>query len=119
MIVDRALIFNSMEIPGSSGSLQVVDHTQIDSPYYKGHCKVVLVISTIYSVIICNVRGASQMLPDPDWRLKTREELKLVPAGATTMKMTTKGEMCLVRCSKRSPTEDALRKKTRRRSQTR
>ena len=46
MIVDRALIPDSMVIPGSSGSLQMVDHTVInvplanvylDSPYYKGH----------------------------------------------------------------------------------
>ena len=45
MIVDRALIPDSMVIPGSSGSLQMVDHTLInvplanvylDSPYYKG-----------------------------------------------------------------------------------
>ena len=49
MIVDRALIPESMVIPGSSGSLHMVDHTLIDVPlasvyldslYYKGHCKV-------------------------------------------------------------------------------
>ena len=32
MIVDRALIPDSMVIPGSSGSLQMVDHTLIDVP---------------------------------------------------------------------------------------
>ena len=31
-IVDRAWIINSMVIPGSSGSLQMVDHTLIDVP---------------------------------------------------------------------------------------
>ena len=77
MIVDRALIPDSMVIPGSSGSLQIVDHTLIDvplayvyldSPYYKLHCKVICVSSSIYSVTIGNVRGARQMLPDPDWK---------------------------------------------------
>ena len=52
MIVDRALIPDSMVIPGSSGSLQMVDHTRInvplanvylDSPYYKGCFKVMCV----------------------------------------------------------------------------
>ena len=54
MIVDRALVPNVMLIPGSSGSLQIVDHTFIDvpfanvygdSPYYKGHCRVMCVSS--------------------------------------------------------------------------
>ena len=49
MIVDRALLSDSMVMPGSSGSVQMVDHTMVnvllanvylDSPYYKGHCKV-------------------------------------------------------------------------------
>ena len=56
MIVDRALIPNSMVIPGSSGSLQMVDHTLInvplanvylDSSYYKGHCRVMCVSSSV------------------------------------------------------------------------
>ena len=56
MIVDRALIPDSMIIPGSSGSLQMVDHALIDeplaivyqdSPYYKGHSKVMCVSSPI------------------------------------------------------------------------
>ena len=54
MIVDRALVPEVMVIPGSSGSLQMVDHTLIDvplanvyldSPYYKGHCRVMCVSS--------------------------------------------------------------------------
>ena len=49
MIVGRALIPDSMVIPGSSGSLQMVDHTLInvtlasvylDSLYYNGHYKI-------------------------------------------------------------------------------
>ena len=76
MIVDRALIPDSMVIPGSSGSLQMVDRTLIDvplanvyinSPYYKGHCKVMCVSSPVYPVINGNVRGARQMLPYPNW----------------------------------------------------
>ena len=77
MIVDRALITNSMVIPGNSDSPQMVDHTQIDvplanvyldSPYYKGHCKLMCVSSPVYPVMIGNMRGACQMLPDPDWK---------------------------------------------------
>ena len=50
----QGLILDSMVVPGSSGSLQMVDHTLIngplanvylDSPYYKGHCKVMCVSS--------------------------------------------------------------------------
>ena len=33
MIVDRALVPEVLVIPGSSGSLQMVDHTLIDVPY--------------------------------------------------------------------------------------
>ena len=33
MIVDRALVPEVMVIPGSSGSLQMVDHTLIDVPF--------------------------------------------------------------------------------------
>ena len=72
MIVDRALVPDVMVIPGSSGSLQMVDHTLVDmpldSPYYKGHCRVMCVSSTVYPVIIGNMRGARRMLPDPDWK---------------------------------------------------
>ena len=57
MIVDRALVPDVLVIPGSSGSLQMVDHTLIDvplanvyldSPYYKGHCRVMCVSSPVY-----------------------------------------------------------------------
>ena len=77
MFVDRALVPEVMVMPGSSGSLQMVDHTLIsvplvnvylDSPYYKGHCRVMCVSSPVYPVIIGNVRGARRMLPDPDWK---------------------------------------------------
>ena len=50
MIVDMTLIHDSMMIPGSAGSLQMVDG--------------------VYPVIIGNVRGACQMLPDPDWEVE-------------------------------------------------
>ena len=85
MIVDRALIPDSMVIQGTSASLQMVDHTLIDvllanvyldSPYYKGHCKVMCVSSPIYPVIIGNVRGARQMLPDPDWKAEDQREAR-------------------------------------------
>ena len=72
MIVDRALIPDSRVM---IDSLQMVDYTLIDvplanvyldSPYYKGHCKVMCVSSPVYPVIISNVRGGCQMLQDPD-----------------------------------------------------
>ena len=64
MTVNRALVPDVMVIPGSSGSLQMVDHTLIDvplanvyldSPYYEGHCRVMCVSSPVYPVIIRNV----------------------------------------------------------------
>ena len=90
MIVDRALIPNSIVIPGSSGSLQMVDHTLInvplakvylDSPYCKGHCKVMYVSSPVYPVIIGNVRGARQMLPDQDWKDGNQTEARARTSG--------------------------------------
>ena len=75
MIVDRALVPDVIVLPGTSGSLQMVDHTLIDVllanvyldyPHYKGHCMVMCVSSLVYPVIIGNVRGARRMLPDPD-----------------------------------------------------
>ena len=110
MIVDKALIPSSMVIPVSSGSLQTVDHILIDvplanvyldSPYYKGHCKVMCVSAPINPVIIGNVK------------------LELLPVRATTMMMTTKVVICLVGCSKRSTTEEKLIKETQRRIQSR
>ena len=103
----------------------MVDHTLIDVPlanvylhslYYKGHCKVMCVSSPIYPVIIGNVRGACQMLPDPDWQTEDQKEdqreLKLGPVGATTMTMATKVVICLVGCAKKSPTEEKQRRET-------
>ena len=118
IIVARAWIPDSMVIAGSSGSLQMVDHTLIDvplvnvyldSPYYKGLCKVMRVSSPVHLVIIVTVRSAREMLPDPDLRLKTREELEQGPVEVTTMMMTTKVVICLVGCSKMSSTEGKLR----------
>ena len=60
-----------------NGSQQKVDHTltdmqlanvYLDSPYYNGHCKLMCVSSPVHPVINGNVRGARQMLPDPDWK---------------------------------------------------
>ena len=90
MIVDRALVPEVMEIPGSSGSLQMVDHTLIDvplanvyldSPYYKGHCRVMCVSSPVYPVIIGNVRGARRMLPDPDWNAEDQPGVRARTSG--------------------------------------
>ena len=36
----------------------------LDSPFYKGHCKVMCVSSPVHPVIIGNVRGECQLLPD-------------------------------------------------------
>ena len=76
MIVDRALIPDSMVIPGSSGSLTV------DGRPHSYQCAV------------------GQYLPGQiqTGRMKTREELKIGPVQATTMSMTTKLVICLVGC---------------------
>ena len=90
MIVDRALVPEVMVIPGSSGSLQMVDHTLIDvplaniyldSPYYKGHCRVMCVSSPVYPVIIGNVRGARRMLPDPEWKAEDQPGVRARTSG--------------------------------------
>ena len=90
MIVDRALVPEVMVIPGSSGSLQMVDHTLIDvplanvyldSPYYKGHCRVMCVSSPVYPLIIGNVRGARRMLPDPDWKAEDQPGVRARTSG--------------------------------------
>ena len=90
MIVDRALVPDVLVIPGSSGSLQMVDHTLIDvplaniyldSPYYKGHCRVMCVSSPVYPVIIGNVRGARRMLPDPDWKAEEQPGVRARTSG--------------------------------------
>ena len=90
MIVHRALVPEVLVIPGSSGSLQMVDHTLIDvplanvyldSPYYKGHCRVMCVSSPVYPVIIGNVRGARRMLPDPDWKAEDQPGVRARTSG--------------------------------------
>ena len=90
MIVHMALIPDSMVIPDSSGSLQMVDHTLIDVPlanvyldfpYYKRHCKVMCFSSSIYPVIIGNVRGAHQMLPDLDWKAEVQKGARARTSG--------------------------------------
>ena len=103
MIVDRALIPDSMD---GSGSLQMADYTQFAigqclSGFHilQGHCKVMCVSSPLYPMIIGNMRGARQMLPDPDWKAEDHRK-------PTTMTMITKVVICLVGCSKRSTTEE-------------
>ena len=90
MIVNRALVPDVLVIPGSSGSLQMVDHTLIDvplanvyldSPYYKGHCRVMCVSSPVYPVIIGNVRGARRMLPDPEWKAEDQPGVRARTSG--------------------------------------
>ena len=92
----------------------------LDSPYYKGHSKVMCVSSPVYPLIIGNVRGARQMLPDPDWKAKDQRSgaPDRTSVATTIMTMTTKLLLCLVGCSKRIPTERKLRIETRRRSQS-
>ena len=68
MIVDRALVPNVVVIPGSSGSLQMVDHTLINVP-----------LASI--VIIGNVRGALRLLPDPDWKAEDQPGVRATTSG--------------------------------------
>ena len=90
MIVDRALVPDVMVIPGSTGSLQMVDHTLIDVPlanvyldsqYYKRHCRVMCVSCPVYPVIIGNVHGARRMLPDPDWKAEDQPGVRARTSG--------------------------------------
>ena len=57
-----------------------LDNVYLDSPYYKGHCKV-CVSSPVYPVIIGNERDACQMLPDPDWKAKDQREAQARTSG--------------------------------------
>ena len=68
----------------------MVDHTMIDvplanvyldSPYYKGHCKVMCVSSPVYPVIIGNLKGAHKMLPDPNWKADNQKEARARTSG--------------------------------------
>ena len=63
------------------------------------------VSSPVYPMIIGYVNGARQMLPDPDWKAEDQRGAQLGQVGEITMTVTTKVVICLVRCSKRSPTE--------------
>ena len=76
LIMNNLLVPNMTVIPGSSGLLQMVDHTLIDMPlayafldaaFYKGHCKVMYGSFPVYPVIIGNVHEVCRMLQDPDW----------------------------------------------------
>ena len=89
MTVDRALVPDVMVIPGSSGTLQMLDHTLIDVPlanvsldspyqYYKGHC--MCVNSPVYPVIAGNVREAQRMLSDPDWKAGDQPGVRARPS---------------------------------------
>ena len=57
--------------------------------------------------MIGNVRGAHQMLPDPEWKAEDQREARARSSGATTMTMTTKMVICLVGFF--GPTERQLR----------
>ena len=107
-----------MVIPGSSDSLQAVHHTlnlidvpfanvYLDSQNCKGHCKEICVSSPLYPVIVGNVRGACEMLPDPDRKAETREKLVLGPVHVTTMTVTTKVVISLVE-SKRATRQECV-----------
>ena len=106
----------------------MVDHTMIDvplanvyldSPYYKGHCKVMCVSSPVYPVIIGNVRGARQMLSDPDQKAEDQKGARARTCGGNNNEDDNQGgNMPIDGCSK-SPTEGKLRTETQRRSQIR
>ena len=128
MIVDRALIPDSMMIPGSSGLLQMADHTLIDvqlanvyldSLYYKGHCKVMCVSSPVYPVITGNVRGACQMLPDPDWKAEDQKEAQAGTSGGNNNDDDNQGGDMHSWMFKEESTEERLSTETQRRSQPR
>ena len=68
MIVDRALVPEVLVIPGSSGSLQMVDHTLIDVP-----------LANVY--LECEVH--EECCQTQTGRLRTSRELEPEPVGAT------------------------------------
>ena len=128
MIVDRALIPNSMVIPGSSGSLQMVDHTLIDVPlanvyldslFYKRHCKAMCVSSRVYPVIIGNVRGACQILPDPDRKVEDQRETQARTSGGNNNDDDNQGGDMPSWVFKEESNRGKLRIETQRRSQPR
>ena len=75
MIVDRAIVVDHMliDVP--------LANVYLDSPYYKLHCKVMCVSCPVYPVIIGNMRGARQMLPDPDWKAEDQPGVRARTSG--------------------------------------
>ena len=55
----------------------------LDTPYYKGHCKMMCVSSPVYPVIIGYMRGARKMLPDPDWKAEDQREARARTSGGS------------------------------------
>ena len=94
MIVDRVLVPNEMVIPGSSGSLHIVNHTLIgvplanvylDSPYCREYCMGDMCQPhPPYPVIIGNVRNARQMFPDPDWKAEDQQGTRARTSGGNS-----------------------------------
>ena len=63
---DREYCFS----PRPAGDTRQLANVYLDSPYYRGHCRVMCVSSPVYPVIIGNVHGAHRMLKDPDWMVE-------------------------------------------------
>ena len=81
----------------------------MDSPYYKGHCKVMCV--SFAPIFPCDNEKCTPDVARP--RLKTRKELELERVQATSMTMTTKVLVgCLIGCSKRCQTDRRLGRET-------
>ena len=68
-------------------------------------------------MIICNVRGARQMLPDPDWKAEAQRGARARTNAGNNNDNDNQGGHMTSWMSKRSPTERKLRIDTRRRSQ--
>ena len=69
------------------------------------------VSSSVYPVIIGNMRGTRQMLPDPDWKAEDQREARPRTSGGNNNDNDNQ-----VGCSKRSPTDEKLRIETQRKS---
>ena len=81
--------------------------------------KVMCVSSPVYPVIIGNVRDARQMLPEPEWKAEVQKGARATASGGNNNNGDTKVVICLVGCSKWSPTEGKQKIETQRRSQPR
>ena len=68
-------------------------------------------------MIICNVRGARQMLPYPDWKAEAQRGARARTNAGNNNDNDNQGGHMTSWMSKRSPTERKLRIDTRRRSQ--